>query len=268
MLEAESYSKLEHPNIVPVLEVGEQDGMPFLCMELIDGVTIDQIAAREPMPNQSACEIARKVCSAIQHAHDQGVFHRDLKPSNIIIDKHGEPYVLDFGLAKLDESNRDLTKTGMIIGTPSFISPEQATGQRELTSFATDVYGIGAILYFMLTCQPPFRGASSIETIMKVIEQPPVPPRSLNPLVEKDVELIVQTCLQKSMHHRYPTAQALSDDLDAYASEQPLLKRGNVLATAVGNVLRETHHVNVLANWGIIWMWHSVFILLQRSQPI
>ena len=260
--EAEAAARLDHPNIAPIFEIGEQNGMPFYCMRLIEGQTLSQRLAAGPLPTRRAAAMMRKVCDAIQFAHDHGVLHRDIKPSNILIDEDGEPFVVDFGLAKQKSSSSSITRSGAVIGTPSYMSPEQAAGARNQIDFQSDIYSLGAVLYHMITGRPPFLGETPVDTVLMVIEQDPINPRALNPRIHRDLEVIVQRCLQKPKDLRYASARKLSEDLTAFINEQPVSAREGRFGQVIGNLLRETHHAGVLENWGVLWMWHSLVLLI------
>jgi serine/threonine-protein kinase len=169
--------------------------------------------------------------------------------------------VTDFGLAKKIDATESLTKTGAVVGTPSYMSPEQAAGRKDLTP-AADVYALGAVLYELLTGRPPFQAAHPVDTLLLVLEQEPVPPRDLNPTVDRELELICLKCLQKPVELRYPTAAALAADLEAYADGQPVEAAPSGLRFFLARVFRETHHADVLENWGKLWMWHSLMIFV------
>ncbi len=260
--EAEAAAILDHPNIVPIFEIGEHQGMPYYCMKFIEGQTLSQRLASGPLPTRRAAVMLQKICNAIQYAHRQGVLHRDIKPSNILIDEDGDPYVVDFGLAKQQSNVNTLTKTGAVLGTPSYMSPEQAAGARSQVDNATDIYALGAVLYHMVTGTPPFLGETPVDTVLMVMEQDPINPRVLNPRIHRDLEGIVLRCLQKPKDLRYATATGLSDDLDAYLNGLPVSAREGRLAQVIGHLLRETHHAGVLENWGVLWMWHSLVLLV------
>ena len=236
--------------------------MPFYCMKYIEGQTLAERLAKGPLPSRHAAELARSISDAIQCAHKNGVLHRDLKPSNILIDKEGIPFVADFGLAKYrTDNNGSLTKSGAILGTPSYMSPEQAAGEKKQIAETSDVYSLGAILYHMLTGRPPFLGVTPVDTVLMVIEQDPINPRVINRRVHRDIESIALRCLQKPKDLRYSTASALTDDLDAFLDERPVSAREGRMGQIVGNIFRETHHAGVLENWGVLWMWHSLVLL-------
>ena len=260
--EAEAAAELEHANIVPILEVGHHQGLPFLCMPLIRGQTLAQRLLEGPLSGRRAATLMRDVCHAIDYAHDMGVFHRDLKPSNILLDDRGKPYVADFGLAKRLRGSNSLTRSGAILGTPSYMAPEQAAGARGEQGAASDVYSLGAILYHAITGHPPFLGESSVDTVLMVLEQDPVPPRVLNPRVDRNLEMITMRCLQKPQDLRYPSSAALAGDLASYLEGRPIAAREGRLGQVIAQLFRETHHAPILENWGVIWMWHSLVLLV------
>lgn len=261
-IEAESTARLDHPHIVPVYEVGEQEGQAYFTMKYVDGTTLALRLFEGPLPPREAAELLLPVCQAIHYAHERGVLHRDLKPSNILIDAEGRPHVSDFGLAKRLEGGSTLTRTGAIVGTPSHMAPEQAAGSRGTLSPASDVYSLGTILYQMLTGRPPFQAASPLDTVLLVLEQDPVPPRVLNPRADRDLEMISLRCLQKPPALRYSTAKALADDLAAYLADEPVAARSGLFSQVLARWFRETHHATVLENWGLLWMWHSLALLV------
>jgi serine/threonine-protein kinase len=260
--EAEAAARLDHPNIVPVYEVGEAEGRPFFSMKYIGGRTLSQLLAEHPLPAHEAASILATISRAIHFAHQKGVLHRDLKPSNILIDADGEPHVTDFGLAKRITDPVSLTKSGAILGTPSYMAPEQAAGARGEVSPASDVYSLGAVLYHTLTGRPPFQAASPVDTVLLVLEQDPVPPRVINPKADRDLEMIALRCLQKPADLRYAGADALADDLEAYLHDEPIAARSGRFAQVLSRLFRETHHAAVLENWGLLWMWHSLVVFI------
>lgn len=259
--EAQSAGGLTHPNIVPIYQVGEQDGQAYFSMKYVAGRTLAAVMADKPMHPRDAAKTMIAIARAVQHAHEKGILHRDLKPSNILIDETGQPMVSDFGLAKRVEGGMSLTGTGAIVGTPSYMSPEQAEGTRNPTP-ASDIYSLGAILYELLTGRPPFLAASAVETLLLVRSEEPVRPRALNPQIDVDLEFICRKCLEKTPEHRYATAGKLADDLDAFLAGEPVSARSSSLVYFVTRLLRETHHAPVLENWGLLWMWHSLKIFL------
>lgn len=272
--EAEAAARLNHPNIVQVFEVGEHLGQPYFSMQIVEGTTLSRKIADGPLPSREAARLLIPVCRGVAEAHRNGVLHRDLKPSNILIDEDDRPFVTDFGLAKRiaptgqlrdDGAATDvetLTNSGAIIGTPSYMAPEQAAGQRGQIGEASDVYSLGAILYATLTGRPPFQAASPVDTILMVLEQEPVPPRVLNPGADSDLEMIAMKCLQKPTDLRYQDAAALADDLEAWLNHEPISARSSQFTDVLSRAFRETHHASVLENWGILWMLHSAVVLV------
>jgi eukaryotic-like serine/threonine-protein kinase len=298
--EAEAAARVVHPNIVPIYEVGEHAGQPYFSMKLVEGSTLSRRLQDGPLTSRAAAELMIPICRAMSDAHRQGLLHRDLKPSNILLDREGTPYISDFGLAKQfiklpsqspsgnqagsksigdtagdqvadksglwsspqDESQAgSLTQSGAILGTPGYMAPEQAAGQRGELGPATDVYALGAILYAALTGRPPFQASTAFDTILMVLEQEPIPPRYLNPKVDPDLEMIALKCLQKPSDLRYRSADELANDLRAYLSNEPIAARSSHLSQILVRALRETHHAPVLENWGLLWMWHSLVVL-------
>ena len=259
--EAEAAARLDHPGIVSVFEVGQHDGHPFYSMQYVEGTTLARRLAAGPIPARETATLLAQVAEAIQVAHSRGVLHRDLKPSNILIDLDGFPHVSDFGLAKRLEADASVTHTGAILGTPCYMSPEQAAGSRGDVGPASDVWSLGAILYQMLIGRPPFQGSSPMDTLLAVLESDPPVPRSIDRRVDRDLELIALKSLQKPADLRYASAGDLAADLRAYLSGEPVAARRGGLADIVSRLFRETHHAVVLENWGLLWMWHSVVLL-------
>lgn len=214
-LEAQAAAKLRHPNIVAIHEIGESYGQHFLVMEFIQGHSLAERLRTAPPSIEESVILLSAIARAVDHLHRHGVIHRDLKPSNVLLDESGKPYVADFGLAKFFESG-DRTDTGVIAGTPSYMSPEQAYGKSAAVGPASDVYSLGAILYEMLTGRPPFRGENNLITILMVRDREAELPTRLNPKIPGDLELICLRCLEKSPEDRYASAGELADDLDAY----------------------------------------------------
>ena len=260
--EAEAAARLDHENIVPIYEIGEHQGRAFFCMKLIEGETLAERLTRGPLPSRVAARMLRDISRAIHYAHEKHVLHRDLKPSNILIDKAGRAYVADFGLAKFDRNRVSLTKSGAVLGTPSYMSPEQAAGARGEVRPVSDVYSLGAILYHMLTGRPPFLAATPVDTVLMVLEQDPIAPRALNRRVDKSLEMIALRCLQKPQDLRYSDAEKLSNDLGAFLNNESVSAREGRVGQVMANLFRETHHAVVLENWGLLWMWHSLVLLV------
>jgi serine/threonine-protein kinase len=224
-LEAEAVANLDHPHIVPIYEVGEHEGQPFFSMKLIKGGSLARQVPRLVAEPHAAARLLVKVARAVDAAHRRGFLHRDLKPSNILLDAQGQPYVTDFGLARRVEGESGLTRTGTIVGTASYMAPEQASGRRGRLTVGADVYSLGAVLYEALTGQPPFRAATAMETVVQVTEQEPTPPGRLRPGIPRDLELICLKCLEKAPEARYGSAAALADDLDRFLRGEDVTAR-------------------------------------------
>jgi len=224
--EAEAVARLRHPNIVAIHEVGERDGLPYFSLEYLDGGSLTDLIKREPQPPERAATIAAQLARGVQYAHAHGIIHRDLKPANILFDAERVPKITDFGLAKnLAEGADSHTQSGTIVGTPSYMAPEQARGEIRDVGPAADIYSLGAILYELLTGRAPFLGSTLLETLEQVRAQEPVPPRQLVPKVPRDLETISLKCLQKDPSKRYATAADLADDLERFRAGQPILAR-------------------------------------------
>jgi serine/threonine-protein kinase len=224
--EIEALARLRHPNIVEVYEVGEDSGCVYFSMELVPGGTLAGRAKRQPIAPAEAAAIVEQLAAAVQTAHVLGLLHRDIKPANVLLTADDTPKLSDFGLAKWMDREDGLTETGAVLGTPSYMAPEQAVGSKHGTlGPPTDVYGLGATLYDLLTGRPPFRAASTFETLQQVIHEPPVPPRTLSPAVHPDLEAVCLKCLEKDPARRYATAQELANDLHRWRIGDPTRAR-------------------------------------------
>jgi serine/threonine protein kinase len=223
--EAEAAANLDHPGIVPIFEVGQHEGQHYFSMGYIEGQSLSQRVAAGPLPPREAAELIMKVAGAIEYAHRRGVIHRDLKPGNILLDRQGQPRVTDFGLAKKLQGDSGLTGSGQIMGTPSYMPPEQVGGKRGEIGPAADVYSLGATLYAMLTGRPPFQAATPMDTVIQVVGEEPVLPRRLNASIPIDLETICLKCLRKEPGKRYAGAAALRDELKRYLDGKPILAR-------------------------------------------
>src|SRR5437773_1302238 len=193
-LEAEAAASLDHPRIVPIYEVGEREGSCYFSMKFIVGGQLDEAVRRTPMPIRQTAEFIAKLARPVHPAHEHGILHRDIKPGNILIDAEGEPHLTDFGLARLVETESTLTRTMEVLGTPSYMAPEQARGQNEQLTRTTDVYGLGAVFYQLLTGHPPFAGGTTYETVRLVVETEPRQPRLWNPKIDRDLSTICLKC--------------------------------------------------------------------------
>jgi WD40 repeat protein/serine/threonine protein kinase len=223
--EAETAASLKHKAIVPIHEVGQQNGQHYFSMDFIEGRNLaDVIRTDPPLPEQAA-RIVKAIAEAVDYAHDEGIVHRDIKPSNILIDDSGQVHITDFGLALRVEVDSDLTRTGQVLGTPSYMPPEQARGKRDLVGPASDIYSLGAVLYDLIAGRPPFRGESAADTIQQLIDTEPLSPRQLKRDTPRDLETICLKCLEKEPHKRYGTAALLADDLGRYLAGESVLAR-------------------------------------------
>src|SRR5262245_22198331 len=223
--EAEAAARLEHPGIVPIHEVGECEGSCYFSMKFVEGGQLDQLVKRELMPIRQAVELIAKVARTVHYAHEHGILHRDIKPGNILLDAKGEPLLTDFGLARLVETESSVTRTMDVLGTPSYMAPEQAAGEHTKLRKETDVYGLGAVLYQLLTSHPPFAGGTTDETIRLLLDAEPRQPRLLNPKIDRELSTICLKCLEKDPKRRYSSALALAEDLEHWLKHEPILAR-------------------------------------------
>jgi serine/threonine protein kinase/tetratricopeptide (TPR) repeat protein len=229
--EAEAAASLEHPCIVPIYDVGERDGSCYFSMKFVEGGQLDKVTGREPMPTRRAAELISKVARTVHYAHEHRILHRDIKPGNILLDAKGEPYLTDFGLARLVETESTVTRTLEVLGTPSYMAPEQASGDNKQLTSATDVYGLGAVFYQLLSGHPPFAGGTIYETVRLVLECEPRQPRLWNPKIDRDLSTICLKCLEKDPKRRYPSALALAEDLEHWLKHEPIQARPTGLFT-------------------------------------
>jgi TolB-like protein/predicted Ser/Thr protein kinase/Flp pilus assembly protein TadD len=246
--EAEAAASLEHPGIVPIYEVGERDGACYFSMGLVEGGQLDAVAKGEPIAIRHAVQVMAKLARTVSYAHEHGILHRDIKPGNILLDAKGEPHLTDFGLARLVETESTVTRTLEVLGTPSYMAPEQAVGNNDVVSRVTDVYGLGAVLYQLLTGHPPFAGGTTYETIKLLLDTEPRQPRLWNPKIDRDLSTICLKCLEKDPHRRYPSALALAEDLERWLKHEPIhARRTGVIARGGKWIRRNTTTAALLA---------------------
>src|SRR6516225_507485 len=223
--EAEAVARLQHPNIVQIYDVGELDGLPYFSLEFIDGPSLDQKIHRQAQPPREAADLTETLARAMHYAHENGIIHRDLKPANVLMTSDGKPKITDFGLAKRLEEDSSQTKSGTLMGTPSYMAPEQARGEVKDVGRLADVYSLGAMLYELITGRPPFLASTAMDTIMMVTREEAMAPTRVQPNTPRDLETICMKCLQKEPHQRYESALALADDLQRFLVGEPILAR-------------------------------------------
>ncbi len=268
--ESEAVAKLDHPNIVPIYEVGEWEGQPFFSMKFAErGTLLQHIADRQSRcSNREAAELVAKLARAVHFAHQRSILHRDIKPANVLIDAHGEPMLTDFGLARLVEQDSTLTRTMAMLGTPSYMSPEQARGESKQLTTAVDVYGLGAVFYQVLTGQPPFAGGTTMETVRLVLDTEPRRPRSVHSDVDRDLETICLKCLAKEASRRYGSAEALAHDLERWLRHEPILARPVSGGERLAKLIRRNPVATFFCAVTLIIIAASVFVLARANVQI
>ncbi|PYL69501.1 MAG: hypothetical protein DMF28_03105, partial [Verrucomicrobia bacterium] len=264
--EAEAAASLDHPCIVPIYEVGERDGSCYFSMKFIEGGQLDEVIRRTPMSIRQAAELIAKVARTVHYAHEHGILHRDIKPGNILLDAKGEPHLTDFGLARLLESESTITRTLEVMGTPSYMAPEQASGETSELTSATDVYGLGAVLYQLLTGHPPFAGGTTYETIKLVLETEPRQPRLLNPKIDRDLSTICLKCLEKDPMRRYASALAMAEDLECWLRYEPIRARHTGIFTRVRKWVRRNPTTALLFALSLAFA-ATVGVMIWKSRP-
>jgi eukaryotic-like serine/threonine-protein kinase len=265
--EAEAAASLEHPSIVPIYEVGERDGCCYFSMKFIEGGQLDEVVRRAPMSIRQAAELIAKVARTVHYAHEHGILHRDIKPGNVLLDKKGEAHLTDFGLARLVETESAVTRTKEVLGTPSYMAPEQAAGETGNLTSATDVYGLGAVLYQLLTGHPPFAGGTTYETMRLLLDTEPRPPRLLNRKIGRDLSTICLKCLEKEPARRYASAELLAEELDRFCRGEPILARPVGWAErswrwcrrepALAGLAAALVVVLIIGFIGVVWKWRG-----------
>jgi serine/threonine protein kinase/cytochrome c-type biogenesis protein CcmH/NrfG len=267
--EAEAAARLQHPRIVPIHEVGERDGQCYFSMNFIEGGQLDEVARREPIPIRQAAELVAKVARTVHYAHEHGILHRDIKPGNILLDANGEPLLTDFGLARLVEAESTVTGTKEVLGTPSYMAPEQAAGETAKLGKATDVYGLGAVLYQLLTGQPPFAGGTTYETIRLLRDTEPRPPRVLNRKIDRELSTICLKCLEKEPTRRYPAAAGLAEDLEHWLKHEPIQAKPSGFFTHSRKWVRRNPSTALSTTLLVVFaIALGVMIWNQRSVPL
>jgi len=265
--EAEAAARLEHPQIVPIYEIGERDRSCYFSMKFVEGGQLDARLDGMPMPARQAVELLLKITRTVQFAHEHGILHRDLKPGNILLDKRGEPHLTDFGLARLIEQDSTVTNSFDVLGTPSYMAPEQAAGQTKNLTAAADVYGLGAVFYQLLTGRPPFLGQTSYETVRLVLESEPRPPRLLNSKVDRDLSTICLKCLEKDPERRYSSALALAEDLERWLHCEPIRARRSSLVSRGSKWLRR-NRTTAIAAVSLAGLVVALSLLLWKSELV
>jgi TolB-like protein/Tfp pilus assembly protein PilF/predicted Ser/Thr protein kinase len=230
-LEAEAAAGLDHPFIVPIHEVGQHNGCCYFSMKLVEGGQLSEVVKHKPMPLRRSVELVAKLARTVHYAHERGVLHRDIKPGNVLLDANSEPYLTDFGLARLVETESTVTRTMEALGTPSYMAPEQAKGNTTRLTRATDVYGLGAVFYHLLTGHPPFAAGTTFETVRLVLETEPRQPRLWDARIDRDAAIICLKCLEKDPQRRYASALALAEDLERWLRHEPIQARRTGLFT-------------------------------------
>jgi len=262
LTEARAVAHLQNPHIVQIYEIGEYNGLPYFSLEYVDGGSLAARLKGSPPSDLEAARLVELLARAVHYAHGRGIVHRDLKPANILLTGEGIPKIADFGLAKFVSEDSGATRTGAILGTPSYMAPEQATGNAKDIGPAVDIYALGAILYELLTGRPPFRGESVQETLRLVEEQSPEPPRVHNPRVDRALEAICLKCLAKAPKDRYLSAESLAEDLAAYIRGEPVRADHGTASRLFAVILRETRYTEVMTLWSRIWMGIAVAYFL------
>jgi serine/threonine-protein kinase len=276
--EAEAVARLAHPNVVQIYEIGEHNQLPYFSLEFVDGCSLDRRIAEHPLSPRQAVALVEILARATHAVHQKGVVHRDLKPGNVLLAADGTPKITDFGLAKHLGEEQGQTASGAVLGTPSYMAPEQAAGNQKAISTATDVYALGAILYELLTGRPPFRAGTPLDTVLQVLEQAPLRPRAYRSDLDASLEAVCLRCLEKAPKDRYPSTAALAEDLAAWQRGDPVAADRQSSLRLLRILLRDSRHTTVLALWSRVWMWHAglifatflltnVLMLFQVSSP-
>src|SRR5438132_6103947 len=272
-LEAEAAASLDHPCIVPIYEVGERDGQCYFSMKFVEGGQLDEVVKHTPISIRQAAELIAKLARTVSYAHAHGILHRDIKPGNILLDAKGEPHLTDFGLARLVETESTVTRTLEVLGTPSYMAPEQAAGNKAQLTHATDVYGLGAVLYQLLTGHPPFAGETTFETVRLVLDTEPRQPRFWNRKIDRDLATICLKCLDKDPQRRYSSALALAEDLERWLKHEPIRARRTGIFTGGRKWMRRnrklvaTGAACLLVGAAVIWLFRGELFRASQFNP-
>jgi eukaryotic-like serine/threonine-protein kinase len=267
-IEAEAVARLQHPNIVQIHEVGDYNHLPYLSLEFVDGGGLDRQLAGTPQDPRAAASLLETVARAMHFAHKKGIVHRDLKPANVLLTREGTPKVTDFGLAKRLDRDRGATQSGAVVGTPSYMAPEQAAGKIKEVGPPADVYALGAILYEALTGRPPFKDTTPLGTLQQVISQEPVAPRRLQPAVPRDLETVCLKCLAKEAQHRYGSALALAEDLHRFLAGEPIQARPAPALARAGRWLWRRPALAALLAFGVLAPFALLAVLLWHNRDL
>jgi TolB-like protein/Tfp pilus assembly protein PilF/predicted Ser/Thr protein kinase len=266
--EAEAAAKLDHAFIVPIHEIGERDGWCYFSMNFIEGGQLDKVVKRTPISIRQSAELIAKVARTVHYAHEHGILHRDIKPGNILLDTKGDPHLTDFGLARLVEAESTITRTLEVMGTPSYMAPEQATGEHTKISKATDVYGLGAVLYQLLTGHPPFTGGTSYETIRLLLDTEPRRPRLWNRKIDRELSTICLKCLEKDPKRRYPSALALAEDLEHWLKHEPIQAKPSGVFTRSRKWVRRNPSTALSITLLVAFAMGLGLMVLNRKPPV
>jgi serine/threonine-protein kinase len=258
--EAEAVARFQHPNIVQIYEIGEAEGRPYFSLEFVEGGSLAQKLDGNPWPAVAAALLVQALAGAVAAAHEQGIIHRDLKPANVLLTRHGQPKITDFGLAKLIEGGGGLTRTGAVMGTPSYMAPEQASGVTKQIGPPADIYSLGAILYELLTGQPPFQGKSAWDIVTQVLTGDSVPPRQLQPRLPGDLEAVCLKCLHKDPRQRYASGVALAEDLGRFLANEPVVARASSLPARLWRWCRRHAASLILAVAGVVLLTAGISV--------
>jgi serine/threonine-protein kinase len=275
-IEADAIARLQHPHIVQIYDIGEQGGLPYFSLEYCPGGSLASKLDGTPWPARQAARLVETLARATHAAHQAGIIHRDLKPANVLLTADGTPKITDFGLAKRLDQSQQQTASGAIVGTPSYMAPEQAGGRRRDIGPQTDVYALGAVLYELITGRPPFRAATALETLVQVVEQEAAPPRLLNPALDRDLQTICLKCLEKDPRRRYASAAELADDLGRFQQGESIRARSFDVIARLAHTLERSHHDVEFRHWGAMLLYFGViiflahllsFVLVQQGRP-